>query len=224
MVDMVAEPSDRRPRGPLTGIRILALEQMQATPLRHAAAGPPGRRRGEGRTARAASWAGPRSLRCPTPEGRGLGATFLRNNLGKQSICIDLKNPRGRQLVLDMAPRFDVVAENFRAGTMERLGLGFEDLVAAHPTLRLRVGLGFRQRDHVPLPGSPRLRTDRRGDVGHLRDEAARGPPADRSPRSAAWATSVRRCSPRVGILAALARTRPDRAAHSSWTWPCSTR
>ena len=32
MVDMVAEPSDRRPRGPLTGVRILALEQMQALP------------------------------------------------------------------------------------------------------------------------------------------------------------------------------------------------
>ena len=69
----------------------------------------------------------------PDPEGRGLGATFLRNNLGKRSICIDLKDPKGRQLVLDMAPRFDVVGENFRAGTMERLGLGFEDLVAAHP-------------------------------------------------------------------------------------------
>src|SRR5580704_16975501 len=57
----------------------------------------------------------------PDPEGRGLGATFLRNNLGKRSICIDLKTDRGRQLVLDMAPRFDVVAENFRAGTMARL-------------------------------------------------------------------------------------------------------
>jgi crotonobetainyl-CoA:carnitine CoA-transferase CaiB-like acyl-CoA transferase len=131
MVDMVAEPSDRRPRGPLAGIRVLALEQMQALPFATQLMGrlgadvvkvePPG---GElGRHSQPS---------IPDPDGRGLGATFLRNNLGKRSICIDLKDPRGRQLVLDMAHRFDVVAENFRAGTMERLGLGFQDLVRAN--------------------------------------------------------------------------------------------
>ena len=132
MVDVVAEPSDRQPRGPLTGIRVLALEQMQALPFATQLMGrlgadvvkvePPG-----GELGRAAQPS------VPDPEGRGLGATFLRNNLGKQSICIDLKHPKGRQLVLDMAPRFDVVAENFRAGTMDRLGLGYTDVVAAHP-------------------------------------------------------------------------------------------
>ena len=34
------------------------------------------------------------------PEGRRVGATFLRNNLNKRSICVDLKSPEGRQLVL----------------------------------------------------------------------------------------------------------------------------
>ena len=131
MVDLVAEPSARRPRGPLVGVRILALEQMQALPFATqlmARLGadvvkvePPG-----GELGRASQPS------VPDPEGRGLGATFLRNNLGKRSICIDLKDPKGRQLVLDMAPRFDVVAENFRAGTMERLGLGFQDLVSVH--------------------------------------------------------------------------------------------
>jgi crotonobetainyl-CoA:carnitine CoA-transferase CaiB-like acyl-CoA transferase len=132
MVDMVAEPSDRRPLGPLAGIRVLALEQMQALPFATqlmARLGadvvkvePPG---GElGRHSQPS---------IPDPDGRGLGATFLRNNLGKRSICIDLKDPRGRQLIVDMAPRFDVVAENFRAGTMQRLGLGFQDLVQVNP-------------------------------------------------------------------------------------------
>ena len=131
MVDVVGEPSDRRARGPLAGVRILALEQMQALPFATQLMGrlgadvvkvePPG-----GELGRASQPS------VPDPKGRGLGATFLRNNLGKRSICIDLKDPRGRQLVLDMAPRFDVVAENFRAGTMERLGLGFPDLVRAH--------------------------------------------------------------------------------------------
>ncbi|MDQ3293951.1 MAG: CoA transferase [Actinomycetota bacterium] len=67
------------------------------------------------------------------PDGRNVGATFLRNNLGKRSVCIDLKDPRGRDLVLALAPRFDVVAENSKAGAMDRMGLGYEALEAVHP-------------------------------------------------------------------------------------------
>ena len=67
------------------------------------------------------------------PLGRRVGATFLRNNLGKRSICVNLKDPRGRELVLRLAPRFDVIAENSRAGAMARLGLGYEDIRAVHP-------------------------------------------------------------------------------------------
>lgn len=117
---------------PLDGVRVLALEQMQALPyatqlLARLGADvvrvePP---RGDlGRSSLPA---------VPDPQGRPLGATFLRNNLGKRSICVDLKQPEGRQLVLDLAPRFDVVAENFKAGAVARLGLGFEDLAAVHP-------------------------------------------------------------------------------------------
>jgi formyl-CoA transferase len=65
--------------------------------------------------------------------GHNVGATFLRNNAGKRSVCVDLKNPAGRQLVLDLAPRFDVIAENSKAGAMTRLGLGYDDIRAVHP-------------------------------------------------------------------------------------------
>jgi formyl-CoA transferase len=67
------------------------------------------------------------------PEGRSVGATFLRNNLNKRSMCVDLKSTEGRQLVLDLAPRFDIFAENFKAGAMDRMGLGYDDIVAVHP-------------------------------------------------------------------------------------------
>jgi len=111
---------------PLDGVRILALEQMQALPygtqlLARLGAEvvkiePP---RGDlGRTSLPA---------VHDPEGRVLGATFLRNNLNKRSVCVDLKHPEGRQLVLDLARNFDVVAENSRPGAMVRLGLGPED-------------------------------------------------------------------------------------------------
>jgi formyl-CoA transferase len=118
---------------PLEGVRVLALEQMQALPyatqlLAHLGADvvkvePPG-----------GGDSGRGSLPAMTdPHGRSVGATFLRNNLGKRSICVNLKDPRGRDLVLDLATRFDVVAENSKAGAMARLGLGYADVAGVHP-------------------------------------------------------------------------------------------
>jgi crotonobetainyl-CoA:carnitine CoA-transferase CaiB-like acyl-CoA transferase len=135
---------------PLDGVRVLALEQMQALPyatqllarlgaevvkVEHPKGGDLGRG----------------SLPAMTdPEGRPIGATFLRNNLGKRSICIDLKSPQGRDLVLRLAPRFDVIAENSRAGAMARLGLGYDDVAAVHPgAIYLSVsGFGNRPDEH----------------------------------------------------------------------------
>ena len=75
------------------------------------------------------------------PEGRKVGATYLRNNLNKRSLGIDLKSPEGRELFLALAGRFDVVAENFKAGTMDRMGLGYDAIAAAHPRVDLRLDL-----------------------------------------------------------------------------------
>src|SRR3954451_15213893 len=118
---------------PLDGVRILALEQMQALPwatqlLARLGAdvvkveSPKG-----GDSGRASLPA------MEDPEGRRVGATFLRNNLDKRSVCVDLKHPDGRQLILDLAPRFDVVAENFKAGALDRMGLGWDDVHAVAP-------------------------------------------------------------------------------------------
>jgi formyl-CoA transferase len=62
-----------------------------------------------------------------------VGATYLRNNLGKRSVTLDLKSAEGRELFERLVPRFDVVAENFKRGTLERLGLGWERIAAIHP-------------------------------------------------------------------------------------------
>ncbi|MFI5318562.1 MAG: CaiB/BaiF CoA transferase family protein [Myxococcota bacterium] len=120
---------------PLAGVRVLAAEQMQALPyatqlLAHLGAEvvkvePPGR----GETGRASN---PFMV---DEDGRRVGATYLRNNLSKRSIAIDLKAPAGRELFKRLAPHFDVVAENFRAGSMERLGLGYSELCARDPRL-----------------------------------------------------------------------------------------
>lgn len=117
---------------PLDGVRILAVEQMQALPyatqlLARLGADvvkiePPA-----GDLGRASMPA------MADPAGRSVGATFLRNNLNKRSVCIDVKRPEGRRLVLDLAPRFDVFAENFKPGTVDRLGIAYRDVAAVHP-------------------------------------------------------------------------------------------
>jgi len=54
-------------------------------------------------------------------------------NRGRRSVALDLKSEQGRELFLRLVPHFDVVAENFRPGVMERLGLGYDAIADAHP-------------------------------------------------------------------------------------------
>jgi crotonobetainyl-CoA:carnitine CoA-transferase CaiB-like acyl-CoA transferase len=60
---------------------------------------------------------------------------FIGHNRGKYGVSIDLKRPEGVELCLRLAERMDVLVENFRPGTMERLGLGYEALRARNPRL-----------------------------------------------------------------------------------------
>ena len=62
-------------------------------------------------------------------------AYFLSVNRGKKSVTLDLKRPEGRDLVRRLARRSDVLIENFKPGTADRLGLGYPDLAAENPGL-----------------------------------------------------------------------------------------
>ncbi len=66
--------------------------------------------------------------------GSGAGY-FPMYNRNKRSICVDLKADDGRDLVLRLIEDADVVIENFRPGTMDRLGFGYEVLKTRHPRL-----------------------------------------------------------------------------------------
>ena len=65
----------------------------------------------------------------------GESAYFLSVNRNKRSCALDLKSESGRELLLRLASAADVVIENFRPGSMERLGLGFEKLRERNPRL-----------------------------------------------------------------------------------------
>ena len=60
---------------------------------------------------------------------------FLSSNRGKRSLTLDIKSPAGRELLLRLLPRFDVLIENFRPGVMDHLGLGAAMLTERFPRL-----------------------------------------------------------------------------------------
>ncbi|MFC6885128.1 MULTISPECIES: CaiB/BaiF CoA transferase family protein [Actinomadura] len=66
--------------------------------------------------------------------GGGFGGTDFTNR-GKRSIAIDLKSERGKDVVLRLVERSDVLLEGFRPGVTERLGLGPDDCLARNPRL-----------------------------------------------------------------------------------------
>jgi crotonobetainyl-CoA:carnitine CoA-transferase CaiB-like acyl-CoA transferase len=65
----------------------------------------------------------------------GESAYFLSINRNKQSLTLDLKQPGARRVLEALLDRADVVVENFRPGTMERLGFGYEQVTASRPRL-----------------------------------------------------------------------------------------
>jgi CoA:oxalate CoA-transferase len=66
--------------------------------------------------------------RCFAPMHKGKSAYFLSLNREKESIALDLKNDEDRAVLFELVRRADVVVENFRPGTLDRLGLGYERL------------------------------------------------------------------------------------------------
>lgn len=69
------------------------------------------------------------------PNTNGVASFFLGVNTGKRGLAIDLKKPEGIALCLEMIAKADVLIENMRPGTLDRLGLGYEKARARNPRL-----------------------------------------------------------------------------------------
>jgi CoA:oxalate CoA-transferase len=78
-------------------------------------------------------------------DGQEYGTYFMSINRGKRSIVIDLKQPEGHALLLDLVRDADVLIENFRPGTMENLGLNYETVKAVNPKIIMVDISGFGQ-------------------------------------------------------------------------------
>ena len=119
-----------RAERPLAGVRVLDLTRVLAGPFCSMILGDMGaevikiEEPGKGDDTR--SW---------PPFLGGEATYFLSVNRNKQSLTLNLKAPEGRAILQKLARKSDVVLENFRTGTMERLGLGYKSLAKLNPRL-----------------------------------------------------------------------------------------
>ena len=116
-------------RLPLEGIRVLDLTRVLAGPWATMSLGDLGAEVWKIENIRG----GDDTRAWSVPSFHGVSTYYLCANRGKHSIALDLKTPEGRQIVLDLAAKADVVVENFRAGTVDRLGIGYDDLRKINP-------------------------------------------------------------------------------------------
>jgi crotonobetainyl-CoA:carnitine CoA-transferase CaiB-like acyl-CoA transferase len=118
-------------RGPLAGLTVLDLTRVLSGPYCTMLLADMGARvikiEQPGRGDETRAW-GP-------PFVAGESAYFLSINRNKESVALDFKQPAGRKALDRLVERADVLVENFRPGTLDRLGLGYAAVAATHPRL-----------------------------------------------------------------------------------------
>lgn len=77
------------------------------------------------------------------PSIEGVPLAFAALNRNKKGITLDIRKPEGKNLLKKLIARADVLIENFSAGTMQRWGLGYEDLASINPRLIYAALSGF---------------------------------------------------------------------------------
>lgn len=130
----------------------------------------------------------------------GESAYFLCANRGKQSLAVDLKNPRGADLVRRLAQQADVLVENFKHGDMQRFGLDYETLKQGNERLIYASITGFGQNGpRANEPGYDVILQAMTGIMSVTGD-------ADGEPRKVgvAWIDILTGMTAAIGILAAL--------------------
>ena len=126
-----SERSESKGGGPLAGLTVLDLTRVLSGPYCTMLLADMGARvikiEQPGRGDETRAW-GP-------PFVAGESAYFLSINRNKESVTLDFKQPGGRKALDRLLDRADVLVENFRPGTLDRLGLGYAGVAATHPGL-----------------------------------------------------------------------------------------
>lgn len=97
---------------------------------------------------------GGESNRGKPPFADGQSIYFSVYNRGKKSLCLDMRKPEGKAIFLDLLKHTDFVLENYRPGTMEKMGLGYDELCKVKPdVIMLRVSSFGQYGPYKDLPG-----------------------------------------------------------------------
>ncbi|MGE7759002.1 CaiB/BaiF CoA transferase family protein [Peribacillus sp. NPDC097895] len=78
---------------------------------------------------------GDESRRFTPPTWNGESCYYLTSNRNKRSITVDLKSPEGREIIYKLVQDADILVENYRTGTLDKLGFGYETLNELNPRL-----------------------------------------------------------------------------------------
>ncbi|MDW3180736.1 CoA transferase [Roseobacter sp.] len=116
--------------GPLSGMRVIELAHIMAGPVCGLMLADMG-----ADVIKVEKPAGDDSRRFVPPDIGGEAAAYMMMNRNKRGISLNLKDPAGVAVLRKLLAEADVVVENYRMGTMEKLGLSYEDLAAANPRL-----------------------------------------------------------------------------------------
>jgi len=119
-----------KPNGPLHGMKVIELAHIMAGPVCGLMLADMG-----ADVIKVEKTAGDDTRRSVPPEINGESAAFMMMNRNKRGIMLDLKSPEGNAALRKMLSTADVVIENYRKGTMEKLGLGYETLRKDNPGL-----------------------------------------------------------------------------------------
>lgn len=159
------------PTGPLQGVRILDMATVLAAPFATTLCGDLG-----AEVTKLELPDGSDTLRHMLPVMGEHALYWKVANRGKRGISLDVRKPEGRELLLRMLPRYDVLVENFRTGTLDRWGLDLATLHAHNPDLIVLRVTGFGQTGpYASRPGFARIFEAMSG-FAHLTGEAGRSP------------------------------------------------
>ena len=117
-------------QGPLTGMRVIELAHIMAGPVCGLMLADMG-----ADVIKVEKPSGDDSRRFVPPEIKGESAAYMMMNRNKRGIALNLKDPEAVEVLRKLLADADVVIENYRKGTMAKLGLAYEDLAKANPRL-----------------------------------------------------------------------------------------
>ncbi len=112
------------------------------------------------------------STRFANPRVNSLSSYFVQQNTGKRNISLDMSTVGGKELLLSLAEKCDVLVENFRPGVTDRMGIGYEAVADRNPTIIYASISGYGQtgpwvhrRAYAPVVGAESGSTQLQGDA-----------------------------------------------------------